>query len=73
MKTLSEDIKTGKFKRVYLLCGEEEYLVKNYKKQLIQAINGGDTMNSNFYEGKGLNVRKLSTWLKQCRLWLNID
>lgn len=35
MKTLSEDIKTGKFKRVYLLCGEEEYLVKNYKNQLI--------------------------------------
>ena len=51
MKTLSEDIKTRNFKRAYLLCGEEEYLVKNYKKQLIQAINGGDTMNSNFYEG----------------------
>ncbi len=59
MKTLSEDIKTGKFKRVYLLCGEEEYLVKNYKNQLIQAINGGDTMNSNFYEGKGLNVKEI--------------
>ena len=59
MKTLSEDIKTRNFKRAYLLCGEEEYLVKNYKKQLIQAINGGDTMNSNFYEGKGLNVKEI--------------
>ena len=59
MKTLSEDIKTRNFKRSYLLCGEEEYLVKNYKKQLIQAINGGDTMNSNFYEGKGLNVKEI--------------
>ena len=58
MKTLSEDIKTGKFKRVYLLCGEEEYLVKNYKNQLIQAINGGDTMNSNFYEGKTIDTYK---------------
>lgn len=59
MKTLSEDIKTRQFKRIYLLCGEEEYLVKNYKKQLIHAINDGDTMNTNFYEGKGIPVREV--------------
>ena len=57
MKTLSEDIKTGKFKRVYLLCGEEEYLVKNYKNQLIHAKNVGDTMISNCYEVNGLNEK----------------
>ena len=33
MKVISDDIKKGEFKSVYLLYGEEEYLKKQYKIQ----------------------------------------
>ena len=29
MKSLQEDIKNQDFKKVYLLCGEEDYIKKN--------------------------------------------
>ena len=35
MKSLNEDIKTGNFKPVYLLYGEEAYLKKQYGKLCI--------------------------------------
>ena len=38
MKSLNEDLKTGEFKKVYLLYGEEGYLKKQYKDKLIKAI-----------------------------------
>lgn len=56
MKTLAADIKSGEFKNIYLICGEEEYLKLNYKKQLIKAVVGDDTMNLGVYEGKGIDV-----------------
>lgn len=60
MKSLNEDLKTGQFKQIYLLYGEENYLKKQYKDKLTQAmIPEGDTMNSAYYEGKGINVREL--------------
>ena len=59
MKTLAEDIKTGKFKSAYLICGEEEYLKLNYKNQLIKAITGDDTMNLGVYEGKNFDVNEV--------------
>lgn len=59
MKTINEDIKEGKFKRAYLLFGEEDYLKKNYKDKLIKAVSGEDTMNSSFYEGKGINTKSV--------------
>ena len=59
MKTLSEDIKTGQFKKAYLLCGEEEYLKRNYKKQLIKAIVGEDTINLGIYEGKNIDMAEV--------------
>jgi len=34
MKSLQEDIKNQDFKKVYLLCGEEDYLKKQYKEKL---------------------------------------
>ncbi len=54
MENLKNDIKTKDFKRVYLLFGEEGYLVKYYKTSLINAITNGDTMNVSYYEGKKL-------------------
>ena len=60
MKSLNEDIKSGTFKRVYLLYGEEAYLKKQYKNRLTKAmIPDGDTMNYAYYEGKGINPAEL--------------
>ena len=38
MKSLQEDIKNQEFKKVYLLCGEEDYLKKQYKEKLKTAL-----------------------------------
>lgn len=38
MKTLNEDLKSGQFKQVYLLCGEEAYLKKQYKNRFVKAM-----------------------------------
>lgn len=53
MKDLAADIKAGEFQHVYLLYGEEEYLKKQYKDKLWQALNPeDDTMNAARYTGK---------------------
>ena len=60
MKRLNEDIKTGSFKQVYLLFGEEEYLKNQYKNRLHRAIlSEDDTMNFSSFEGKGVDVRQI--------------
>lgn len=60
MKSLNEDIKTGSFKQVYLLFGEEEYLKNQYKNRLRRAIlSEDDTMNFSSFEGKGVDVRQI--------------
>ena len=59
MEKLRQDIKTGAFERVYLLYGEERYLVQSYKSQLKTAIVGDDTMNFNQYTGKALPVQEV--------------
>ena len=53
MQTLNQDIKEKTFKRVYLLFGDEPFLVNSYKKRLREAIAGDDTMNYNYFEGRG--------------------
>lgn len=59
MQTINEDIKSGQYKKVYLLYGEESFLKQNYKKKLKEAVAGDDTMNYNYFEGKGLDVNEL--------------
>lgn len=60
MKSLNEDLKTGKFKQIYLLYGEEGYLKKQYKERFIKAmLPEGDTMNYACYEGKGTDVKEV--------------
>lgn len=59
MKKIAEDMKSGQFKNVYLICGEEAYLKLNYKNQLIKAIVGEDTMNLGVYEGKNFDVSEV--------------
>lgn len=59
MQTLNQDIKTGEFKQIYLLYGEEPFLKNSYKNRLKEAIIGDDTMNFARFEGKGLDVDEL--------------
>lgn len=59
MQTLNQDIKEKAFRPVYLLYGDEPYLVGNYKKRLREAIAGDDTMNFNYFEGKNPDVREI--------------
>ena len=60
MKNIQEDIKTGDFKCVYLLYGEEGYLKQQYGQKLLEAlVPQEDTMNTAFYEGKNINVKEI--------------
>lgn len=59
MQTLIQDIKNHSFKPVYLLFGEEAFLKNSYKNQMKAAVTGGDTMNFNQFEGKGIDVKEL--------------
>ena len=59
MQTLNQDIKERSFKMIYLLYGDEPFLVGSYKKKLREAITGGDTMNFNYFEGKNPDVREI--------------
>lgn len=60
MQTLNQDIKDGSFRSLYLLCGDEPFLRRSYKNRLREAITGGDEMNYNYYEGKGIDVNEIT-------------
>lgn len=60
MKSLNEDLKTGQFKQIYLLYGEEAYLKKQYRDRFVKAmVSEGDAMNYAYYEGKNTNPREV--------------
>ena len=60
MKTIDNDIKRQEFKKVYLLYGEERYLIKQYRDKLKKAlISPDDTMNYSSFEGEDLNVKEI--------------
>lgn len=60
MKNIQEDIKKQDFKSVYLLYGAEEYLKKQYRDKLLNALNPeGDTMNVSRFEGKDTDVKEV--------------
>lgn len=60
LKNLQEDIKSGNFRKVYLLYGEEAYLKQQYKQNLLKSYNvEDDTMNFSRHEGKSVDVREL--------------
>lgn len=59
MKLLNEDIKTGQLKQAYLLYGEEDYLRRQYRDRLRQALAGQDTMNCHYFEGKNIVPEEL--------------
>lgn len=60
MKKLNEEIRTGQLKQVYLLCGEEAYLRRQYRDRIKKALMGdGDLMNLHCFEGKGIVVSEV--------------
>lgn len=60
MKTIDEDIKTGKFKQIYLLYGVEGYLKKQYRDKLKSAlISPEDNMNFSAFTGKDINPKEI--------------
>jgi DNA polymerase-3 subunit delta len=57
MKTVRSHIEERTFSNVYLLFGEETYLVNQYRDMLIHAlVNDGDTMNFTTYNADSFNV-----------------
>ena len=60
MKTIDNDIKYGQLKNIYLLYGEERYLLRQYRDKLKKAIvSPDDTMNFTAFEGTGLNPKEI--------------
>lgn len=66
MYVINEDLKTGKYKAVYLLYGQESYLVKRYRDKLLSAFCGNsnkkaleDDMNFNAFMGKDVSVEQV--------------
>ncbi|MCH5275442.1 MAG: DNA polymerase III subunit delta [Lachnospiraceae bacterium] len=56
MQQINGDIKSGNWKQMYLLFGEEAYLRRQYRDRLRQALSGdGDSMNTHYFEGKDIN------------------
>lgn len=57
MGRIDEDIKTGQLNHIYLLCGSEAYLRKEYKERLKKALSPEeDSMNYSYFEGKDVSV-----------------
>ena len=53
MQVINQHIKQNEFKPVYLIYGTEDYLKKQYKGKLKQAVLGSsDDMNYSYFEGK---------------------
>lgn len=60
MKTLQQELSQGVIQSVYLLCGEEAYLKRQYEKKIKQScIQEDDTINYHHYEGKGIAVGEI--------------
>ena len=62
MKELKSDIKNRSFKRVYLLFGDEKYLIRHYENLLKETLMaaGADIMNLDIFEGKSVSVERIS-------------
>lgn len=59
-RVIPELIEKKERKRVYLLYGEERYLVRQNRDKLLKFLNPeGDTMNMNTYIGSGVNVKEV--------------
>lgn len=60
MAVINQHIKSGKFAKIYLLYGEERYLVNQYRDKLLDALTDKDD-NLNFmkFAGSGVDTSEL--------------
>lgn len=62
MKQIKEDIKNHSFHSVYLLYGEERYLVSLYRDKLKDAVlAGSDEINFSGFQGSGVDLAELKS------------
>ncbi len=60
MQTITDQIKTGNLSRFHLLFGEESYMVRYYKNQIIKTMGlAEDEMNLSRFEGDELEISAL--------------
>lgn len=60
MKRIKEDISKGEFRTIYVLYGQEAYLQKQYRDNLLAAVLGdGDAMNFLHVQGKDYSIPAL--------------
>lgn len=72
MQRINEDIKTGNFKQIYLLYGEERYLKNQYTTRLRKALcQDGDEMNTHFYQGKDFSLGQVIDLAETLPFWQN--
>ena len=69
MKNIRKHLKDGEFARVYLLYGDEKYLIRTYKNQLREAICGDDDMNFSHYKGKDLDINDVRDTSQTLPFW----
>lgn len=60
MKNIKNDIAQNDYKPVYLLCGEEAFLINTYKNMLKEGICGDNTMNLSVYRGEDIDVDRIA-------------
>ena len=61
MKRIAQDIKNNQFSKVYLLYGEEAYLRKQCRDNLINALSDtNDAMNRSIYAGKDIDANEVA-------------
>ncbi len=60
MANITEDIKTGNFKPVYLIYGDEGYLREFNRKKLLKAlVKEGDSLNFASFSGKDADINEI--------------
>lgn len=60
MRKLLQDLKNQDYSQINLLYGEEDYLRKQYRDKLKEAlVDEGDNMNYHYYEGKNAVIESI--------------
>lgn len=60
MKQMNQDIERNELKQFYLLFGEEDYLKRQYRDKLVEAlVNPEDNMNLNYFDGNKMNLQNV--------------
>ncbi len=60
MKQLQADIKKGIYKKIYLLCGTQDYMKKRAVKSLSSVfVADDDTMNLSCFHGKKIDIKEV--------------